>query len=118
MQLPDSTGSSTQALVRGASVMPAQLKGTLAPGVSRTRAGGLQAVTGPTQLIRQRSTTVKPSKASHHTRHGGSTYEDSGQRTTERENEQPRNLTNPSWPTPASLGWPKPTTKKTPTGQS
>jgi hypothetical protein len=31
------------------------IEGTLAPGVGRTSAGVLQAVTGPTQLMRQRS---------------------------------------------------------------
>ena len=63
-------------------------EGTLALRVGRTRAGGLPAVTGQSQLMCQRSATVKPSNASHHAMHDESACEDSDRRTTEHENER------------------------------
>lgn len=93
-----STGSSTQALVKGASMMLAQLKGHWCRESAALGRGGLQAVTGPTQLIRQRSATAKPSKASHHAMHDESTCEDGSRRTTERE------VTGRSQPWPAVAG--------------
>ena len=81
------TGRSMQTPIRSASIRPAKTEGTLASRVGRTTTGGLPTVTGQTQLIRQRSTTIKPSKASHHNIRGKSTYKEGDRRTTERGNE-------------------------------